>query len=96
MTVEILGVEISEEKIRIEASAIETIFMADDLFEDVEIPTIYYEFDRKAKNGAEMRYLFKVCQGQKRCASAKSMGEKLNSLVGVVTHLSDSFRVYDI
>jgi hypothetical protein len=92
MTVEITSVEIGEEKITIEALAIEDILMADDLYEDVEVPTVKYEFDRKAKNGAEMKYLWKVVQGQKKCQSAKSMGAKLEKLVGVMTQLSDSFK----
>ena len=90
--VEITSVEIGTEKITIEALVIEDILMADDLFEDVEVPTVHYEFDRKAKNGAEMRYLWKVVQGQKKCQSAKSMGEKLEKLCGVITTLSESFK----
>ena len=90
--VEITSIEIGTEKITIEALAIEDILMADDLFEDVEVPTVKYEFSRKAKNGAEMRYLWKVVQGQKKCQSAKSMGEKLEKLCGVITTLSESFR----
>ena len=95
MTVEITSVEIGTEKITIEALAIENILMADDLFEDVEVPTVKYEFDRKVKHGAELKYLWKVCQSQKCCQSAKSMGEKLEKLCGVITQLSESFRVKD-
>ncbi len=90
--VEITSIEVGQDKIYIEALAIEDIIMADDLFEDVEVPTVKYEFDRKAKNGAEMKYLWKVCQGQKKCQSAKSMGAKLEKLCGVITQLSDSFK----
>ena len=91
--VEITNIEIGTEKITIEALAIEDILLADDLFEDVEVPTVKYEFDRKAKNGAEMKYLWKVCQGQRKCQSAKSMGEKLEKLCGVITQLSESVKV---
>ena len=91
MTVEITNVTIDEDMITIEALAIEDILMADDLFEDVEVPTVKYQFERK-KNG-QMRYLWKVCQGQARCRSAKSMGEKLELLQGVITQLSESFRI---
>ena len=91
--VEITNIEIGTEKITIEALAIENILLADDLFEDVEVPTVKYEFDRKAKNGAEMKYLWKVCQGQRKCQSAKSMGEKLEKLCGVITQISESFKV---
>ena len=90
--VEITSIEIGAEKITIEALAIEDILMADDLFAEVEVPTVKYQFDRKARNGAEMRYLWKICEGQKKCQSAKSMGEKLENLCGVITTLSESFR----
>ena len=93
MLVEITNVEIGTEVITIEALAIEEILLADDLYEDAEVPTVKYEFSRKANNGAEMKYLWKVCQGQKRCHSAKSMGGKLEKLTGVITQLSESFRV---
>lgn len=91
--VEITSISIGTEKITIEALAIENILMADNLFEDVEVPTVKYEFSRTAKGGAEMRYLWKVVQGQKKCQSAKSMGEKLEKLAGVITTLSESFKV---
>lgn len=93
--VQITNIEIGPEKIKIDALAIEDIILADDLFEDVEVPTVKFEFDRKAKHGAEMRYLWKVCQGQRRCQSAKSMGAKLEKLCGVITQLSESFKVQD-
>lgn len=94
--VEITSVEIGAEKITIEALAVEDILMADDLFEDVEVPTLKYEFNRKAKNGAMspgMKYLWKVCEGQKKCQSAKNFGEKLEKLCGVITQLSEAFKV---
>lgn len=91
MTVEVTSVQIGEEKITIKATAIENLIMADDLFEDAETPEKTYEFDRKAKNGAEMKYLYKICQSKRKCQSALSMGEKLDRLLGELIVLSDNF-----
>lgn len=93
MTVEITGIEINQETIKIEAVNLETILYAEDLYEDAEAEPVAFEFDRHAKHGAEMKYLYKICKSQKRCESAKSMGEKLEKLVGAILNLSDSFRV---
>ena len=96
--VEITSVEVGAEKITIEALAIEDILLAEDLFEDVEVPTVKYEFDRKGKNGAAspgMKYLWKVCESQRKCKSAISMGEKLERLIGVITQLSEAFESKD-
>ena len=92
MIVEIRGVEISAEKVTIEAINLETILMAEDLYEDMDESPVIFEFDRTARNGAEMRYLYKVVQGQRRCQAKKSMGAKLEALVGVITQISESFR----
>lgn len=93
MTVEITGIEIGENKITIEAINIENIIMAEDLFEDYEAPTVTFEFDRTARNYAEMKYLYKVVQSNRRCQQAKSMGEKLEKLIGAIIQLSESFKV---
>ncbi len=93
MTVEITGVEIGAEKIIIEAVNLETILMAEDLFEDMEATPIIFEFDRTARNGAEMKYLYRVVQGQRKCKAKKSMGAKLEALVGVITQISESFKI---
>ncbi len=90
--VQITSVEIGAEDIKIEALAIEDMIMADDLFEDAETPVVHYSFSRKAKNGAEMKYLWRVCQGQRQCEPEKSMGKKLERLCGVITTLSDAFK----
>lgn len=93
MTVEITGVEITKSKVTIEAINIESIIMAEDLFEDYEAPTVKFEFDRTARNYAEMKYLYKVVQSNRRCQQAKTMGDKLEKLIGAIIQLSDSFKV---
>lgn len=89
MLVEIINVNVGSEKIVLEANAIEEIIMAEDLFEDVEVPVVRYSFDRKARNYAEMKYLRKIVNSQKKCQSEKSMGAKL---VGVIIQIFESFR----
>ena len=93
MTVEITGVEIGKEKITIEAINIEEILTADNLFEDYEAQPIKFEFDRTARNYAEMKYLYKIVSNNRRCQNAKSMGEKLENLIGAIIQLSESFKV---
>ena len=93
MMVEIMEVKVTEDKISITATNLESILLADDLYEDIDEAPVQFEFDRHAKGGAAMKYLYKVCQGQRKCRSAKSMGEKLEKLSGVITTLSESFKV---
>ena len=89
--VEITEINVTEEKISIIATNLESLLLADDLFEDVEEEKVQYEFDRSKKGN--MTYLYKVCQGQKKTKSAKSMGEKLEMLCGAIITLNDAFRI---
>lgn len=91
MTVEITNVTIEKESILITGLAIEDILMAEDLFEEFEVPEVTYEFDRTSQSN--MRYLWKICQSQNRCKKEKSMGAKLEKLEGVIINLSESFRI---
>jgi hypothetical protein len=93
MLVEITNVEVSALNIILEANAIENVIMADDLFEDVEIPKVVFSFDRKAKNGCEMRYLWTICANQRRCESATSFGGKLEKLKGAILQINETFRI---
>ena len=93
MTVEIQKIEIGAEKITIEAINLESVLYAEDLFEDFDCTPVTFEFDRKARNGAAMKYLYKVAKGQRKCQNAKSMGEMLEKLCGVITQLSENFKV---
>ena len=95
MMVEVVEVSVMENKICITATNLENIILADDLYKDIDEKPVQFEFDRHARGGAEMKYLYRVCQGQKKCRSAKTMGEKLEKLCGVITTLSESFKVKD-
>lgn len=91
MTVEITNVAIEKENITITGLAIEDVLMAEDLFEEFEVPEVAYEFDRSSQS--HMKYLWKICQSQSRCKKEKSLGAKLEKLEGVITNISESFRV---
>ena len=93
MLVEITGITISEDTINITANNLESILLAEDLYQDIVEEPVQYTFDRHAKGGAHMKYLYRVVNSQARCRSAKSFGEKLEKLTGVITTLSDGFRV---
>ena len=74
MIVEITSVEVNKNQVVIEATNLETVFTAEDLF--VDIPEEKVRF---------------ICQGQAKCKNAKSMGEKIEALVGCIISLSESF-----
>jgi len=91
MITEITNVEISKEEIVLEGTNLETIFTTDDLFEEMDEDVVRFVFSREEHGGAALKYLWKVCQSQKKCQNAKSMGEKLEKLVGCIVSLSESF-----
>lgn len=93
MITEIKSVEINEDEIILEGINLETIFTAEDLFEEQEEETVRFVFDRHEHGGSNLKYLWKVCSSQRRCQSAKSMGEKLEKLVGCIISLSENFMV---
>ena len=117
MIVEITKASIDKEQVVLEGTNLETVFVSEDLFEDIPEETVRFVFDRhehrgsaikylykvcqgqaRCKNanrhehrGSAIKYLYKVCQGQARCKNAKSMGEKIEALVGCIISLSESF-----
>jgi len=91
MITEITNVEITETEIILEGTNLETIFTADNLYEEIEEEIVRFVFDRQEHGGANLKYLWKVCASQRKCRNAKSMGEKLEKLVGCVISLSENF-----
>ena len=91
MITEIKSAEINQEQIILEGVNLETIFTAEDLYEDLPEETLRFVFDRKENHGAGIKYLYKVCQSQKKCQNARSLGEKVENLVGCIISLSESF-----
>lgn len=91
MITEITKVEITDEEITLEGTNLETIFTAENLYEEMDEETVQFVFDRTKNHGACLKYLYKVCSSQRACRNAKSMGEKLEKLVGCIISISDNF-----
>ena len=91
MIVEITSVEVNKNQVVIEATNLETVFTAEDLFEDIPEEKVRFIFDRQEHHGSAIKYLYKVCSSQRKCQDAKSMGEKIEALVGCIISLSESF-----
>ena len=89
MIVEITSVEVNKDQVIVEGTNLETIFTAEDLFEDIPEDKVRFIFSRQEHHGSAIKYLYKVCASQRKCQDAKSMGEKIEALVGI--SLSESF-----
>ena len=88
MITEITKVEINQEQIILEGTDLESLFTSDDLFSDIPEEPVKFVFDRKP---GSIKYLYKVCQSQNKCKGAKSIGGKIENLVGCIISLSESF-----
>ena len=91
MITEIKSVEINETEVILEGINLETIFTSENLYEELEEENVRFVFDRHEHGGSNLKYLWKVCASQKKCQNAKSMGEKLEKLVGCIISLSENF-----
>ena len=92
MITEITKVEISQDQVVLEGVNLETIFTSEDLYEDLPEEPVRFVFDRQENHGAAIKYLYKVVSSQKRCKDAKSFGEKIESLVGCILSIGESFQ----
>lgn len=91
MIVEITSVEVNKDQVIVEGTNLETVFTAEDLFEDIPEDKVRFVFSRQEHHGSAIKYLYKVCSSQRKCQEAKSMGEKIEALVGCIISLSESF-----
>lgn len=91
MITEITAVEINADEIRITGNNLESLLTQDDLYEDADCEEVTFVFSRDEKKISNMKYLYKVTSSQKRCKDARSMGEKLEKLVGSIISLSENF-----
>ena len=91
MIVEITSVEVNKDQVIVEGTNLETIFTAEDLFSDIPEDKIRFVFSRQDHHASAIKYLYKVCSSQRKCQEAKSMGEKIEALVGCIISLSESF-----
>ena len=60
-------------------------------YEDIPEEKVRFIFDRNEHHGSAIKYLYKVCSSQRKCQDAKSMGDKIEALVGCIISLSESF-----
>ena len=91
MIIEVTKVEVNKEQVVVVGTNLETIFTAEDLFEDIPEESVRFVFDRQEHHGGAIKYLYKVCSSQNKCKNARSMGEKVEALVGCIISLSESF-----
>ena len=91
MIVEITKASIDKDQVVLEGTNLETVFVSEDLFEDIPEETVRFVFDRHEHRGSAIKYLYKVCSSQRKCQDAKSMGDKIEALVGCIISLSESF-----
>ncbi len=91
MVVEIKSVEINEDAVVLEGINLETILTSDNLFDEIDEDIKRFVFERRNNGGAALKYLYKVCQGNKTAAKEKSLGGKAEKLVGQIISLSESF-----
>lgn len=92
MIIEVRSIEFTKENVVIEAVNLETILTADDLFEEADEEIVRFVFGTGSENStASRKYLYKVVQGNKKCAKEKSLGAKLQKLPGQIISLSESF-----
>ena len=95
MVVECKSVVISETEVVIEATNLEPLFTADDLFQEIDEELVRFVFDRHENHGAAMKYLWKVVSSNAKCREEKSFGEMIEKLAsgGCIISLSENFLV---
>ena len=95
MIIEVNSVEINETEVVLEGTNLETIFTADDLFQEIEEEPVRFVFDRQENHGAGMKYLWKVVSSNAKCKNEKSFGEMIEKLAsgGCIISLSENFLV---
>ena len=90
MLVSINSTEITSEEIRISATNLEAILLADDIYSRMDDENeVSFLFD--ASNLGHKKYLFKLCQSQRQAKDKKSLGEMIEALSGCILSLSESF-----
>lgn len=93
MLVSINATTITSEEVRITATNLETILLADDLYSQIndkeEEKEVTFCFD--ATNLGHKKYLFKLCQSQKCARDKKSLGEMIEALKGCILSISEGF-----
>lgn len=92
MLVSINATTITSEEVRVTATNLETILLADDLYSqinDKDEEEVTFLFD--ATNLGHKKYLFKLCQSQKCAKDKRSLGEMIEALKGCILSISEGF-----
>ena len=92
MLVSINATAITSEEVRITATNLENILLADDLYSqinDKDEEEVNFLFD--ATNLGHKKYLFKLCQSQKCAKDKKSLGAMFEALKGCILSISEGF-----
>ena len=80
-------------EILIEATDMDAIFLAEDLDAEFAAPTARFRFDGLVNDGAQLKYLYKVAAGQKKCRGKKSLAATFKALEGCFVFINEKFRV---
>lgn len=91
MLVSINATTITSEEVRITATNLETILLADDLYSQINDKEEEVTFCFDATNLGHKKYLFKLCQSQKCARDKKSLGEMIEALKGCILSISEGF-----
>ena len=91
MNIEVSSVTVTDSKISISGIDLDAFLFCDDIYAEQDPKAVVFDFDRKSETGAPMKYLWKVVSNNKKCATGKSFGAKLDLLVGQIIFLPDSF-----
>lgn len=90
MLVSVNSTAITPEEIRITATNLESILLADDLYSQiVDEEEVNFVFD--AAKLSHKKYLFLLCQSRRQARDKKSLAEMVEALKGCVLSISDGF-----
>ena len=89
MLVEITTVTITEDKINLTGNNLESILLAENFDKDIVEEPVQFEFDRKAKGNAHMKYLWKVVSKR----PGRSMSDRIERLAGAIINIGSGFIV---
>ena len=81
-----------EQMILIHANDIESIIMADDLFETAEAEEVVFQFDKTS--ASHRKYLYKLMKSNRTTKDKESLGAMLQALPGQIISIATSFLVH--
>lgn len=91
MNISINEVKTAKKGITITGIDIESVFMMDNMNEDVELFEARFFFS--SDDMYAQKYLWKVMMSQKACIAQNTLAGKIKALEGCCVYLSDNFRI---